>query len=94
MNINNYELLLSIYIFCCGHKILKRLNTDKIIIGADLDSRIKIVDIISKKEIKVIDNGFKCNGICVLQNRNLFIIGGISNKIKLYNSENYECIGN
>ncbi len=52
------------------------------------------MDIILKKEIKVIDNGFKCNGICVLQNRNLFIIGGISNKIKLYNSENYECIGN
>jgi len=85
LNINNYELLLSIYIFCCGHKILKRLNKEKIIIGTDLDSKIKIVDIISKKEIKVIDNGFKCNGICVLPNRNLFMIGGKSHDIKLYN---------
>ena len=93
-NINNYELLFSIYIFCCGQKILKRLNKEKIIIGADLDSKIKIVDIISRKEIMAIDNGFKCNGICVLPNRNLFMVGGTSHNIKLYNSENYEYIGN
>ena len=93
-NINNFELINNIYIFCCGQKILKRLNKEKIIIGADLDSKIKIVDIISRKEIKVIDNGFKCNGICVLSNRNLFMVGGTSHNIKLYNSGNYEYIGN
>ena len=65
--IKNYELIFNVDIYLLWEKILKRLNKEKIIIGGDLDTNITIFDILSRKEIKGINNGFNYKGICVLK---------------------------
>ena len=51
--------------------------------------------IISLDEINVvyeIFNEFKCLAICIIENKGIFLIGGVSNDIKIYRSDNYELI--
>ena len=53
--------------------------------------------IISVNEINIIFeiyNGFKCWAICVIENKGIFLVAGVSKMIKIYRSDNYECINN
>ena len=92
-NINNFELIINFSNINCGYKnALKRIDEDRIIVGGDDDEIMIIISIKERKIIKQIQNGFKCWGICIIEELGLFLIGGVSKDIKIYRSDNYECI--
>ena len=45
--------------------------------------RIKIISIKEKKIIKKINNEFICWGICIIEDKGIFLIGGESKEIKI-----------
>ncbi len=53
---------------------------------------MKIISISKKEVIKEIKNTFQCFGICLIEEKGIFLIGGRSKDIKIYRSDNYECI--
>ena len=79
-------------VICFGVNALKRLDNDRIIIGGDDKKIINIISINERKIIKNIGNDFICWGIGVIEDKGIFLIGGQSKVIKIYNSNNYECI--
>ena len=93
-NINSYENLIDLNnINCMSSNGLKRIDENRIIIGGDNG----IINIISLNEFNVIfqiENGFKCWGICIIENKGIFLVGGVSKNIKIYRSDNYVCINN
>ena len=52
----------------------------------------KNYSISEKKTIKEIKNPFKCEGISLIENKGIFIVGGASKDIRIYIIDNYECI--
>ena len=92
-NLNNYEFIIYIKDAICKlNKALKRIDKYRIIVGGNDDGIIKIISINERKIIKEIKNGFLCLTICVLENKQLFLTGGFSREIKIYKTNNYECI--
>ena len=92
-DLNYYEIIIYIKEVICRYKnALKRIDEYRIIVGGDDDEIMKIVSIKERKIIKEIKNGFKCWGICIIEEKGLFLIGGVSKEIKIYRSDNYECI--
>ena len=78
--------------FCGWYGALCRLDEDKIIIGGKKDGIMKIISISKKEIIKEINNLFKCWGICLIEDKGIFLVGGKSNDIRIYRNDNYECI--
>jgi len=92
-NLNNYEFIIYIKNAICKlNKSLKRIDKNRIIVGGDDDGIIKIISINERNIIKEIKNGFMCLTICVIENKEIFLTGGFSREIKIYKSNNYECI--
>ena len=42
--------------------------------------------------IKIIDNPFRCWGISLIEDKGIFLVGGMSKDIRIYRNDNYECI--
>ncbi len=91
-NIYNFEFIFYEEAFCCKVNALKRIDNDRIIVGGGNNGIIKIISISDREIIFNIENKFECWGICVIDNKKLFLIGGRSSKIKIYRNDNYECI--
>ncbi len=92
-NLTNYKCINYIQeTYCENNNSLKRLDEERIIIGGNIDGIMKVISIKEKIIIKRIKNEFKCLGICVIEDKGIFLIGGQSKVIKIYNSNNYECI--
>ena len=92
-DLNNYEEIDCFNeVNCFGVNALKRIDNDRIIVGGNDEKIIKIISINERKIIKEIDNEFLCWGICVIEDKRIFLIGGESNDIKIYNSDYYVCI--
>ena len=92
-NLNNYECIIyNKEAICCNRNALKIIDEDRIIVGGDYDGIIKIISIKEKEIIKYIKNDFVCYGICVIEDKGIFLVGGESKEIKIYRSDNYECI--
>ena len=92
-NCLNYENIFNINEASCNiNNALQKIDNDRIIVGGGFDGIIKIISISEKKIQKEINNVFECDGICVIEDKQLFIIGGWSYDIKIYNSNNYLCI--
>ncbi len=91
-NLNNYEFIIKIEdAGCCKWNALNKLDNDRIIVGG-IYSLMKVIDMNKKKVIKEIDNKFCCYGICVIENKGIFLTGGWSHNINVYRSDNYQCI--
>ena len=71
---------------------ISRIDKNRIIIGGNDDMKIKIISIFNYKTIIDINNDFICWAILSIKNKEIFLVGGKSNIIKIYNSNNYECI--
>ena len=54
---------------------------------------MKIISLIEKKIIKEITISFLCYGILTIEIKGIFLIGGESKNIMIYNNNNYECVG-
>ena len=92
-NLKDYENILEIKeAICWNRNALERIDEDKIIIGGYDDKILKIISLQEKKIIKQIKNDFECFGICIIQTKGVFLIGGESKEIKIYRSDNYKCI--
>jgi len=92
-NVNNFELIKYINnAECYNNNALNKIDDDKIIIGGGYNNIIKVISIFEKKIIKEINNGFICYGILIDEIMKLILIGGNCNKIKIYKSDNYECV--
>ena len=68
---------------------LVRLDKDRIIIGG---YKIHIFSFEEKKIIKNIDIKFDCYGICVLEDKNIFLVCGSCKDILIFRCDNYENI--
>ena len=92
-NLKNYECIIyNKQAICCNRNALKIIDDDRIIIGGDYDGIIKVISIKENKIIKDIKNNFVCYGICVIEDKGLFLTGGESKEIRIYRIDNYECI--
>ena len=92
-NLNNFEIIKLIKEDVCYYiNALKRIDEDRIILGGNNMTLLTIVSISEKKVIKRIKNDLISWTICVVENKGIFLTGGNSKDIKVYRSDNYECI--
>jgi len=92
-NINNKNYL--IYFkdtFSGWHGGICRLDEDRIIVQGNNINLLKVISLLEKIIIKVINIPFLCFGICLIEDKGIFIVGGKSKDIKIYRNDNYECI--
>ena len=57
-----------------------------------LTHSLKVITLLNLNIIKEINNPFQCNGITLIEDKRIFIIGGVSKDIRIYRNDNYECI--
>ena len=94
-NSNSYEKIIYLNnVNCKSSNALQRLDEDRIIVGGDENGIMKIISVNEINIIFEIYNGFKCWAICVIENKGIFLVAGVSKMIKIYRSDNYECINN
>jgi WD40 repeat protein len=92
-NINNFECLFYIKeAICYDEDAIKFIDDDRLIVGGGEDNIISIISINQKKIIKFINNKFQCWTINIIKEKEIFLTGGKSNNIKVYRSDNYNCI--
>ena len=90
-NINNMELIQYLNkVQCSSWNSLCRIENDKIIVGQG--KLVQIVSLIKKRIIKEINLLFDCIGIRIIKEKKIFLIGGKSKNILIYNYENYDYI--
>ena len=88
-NYQNFECLFYLQnAICYNNNALKRYDNDRIIVGGN-KGKIKVISLSEKTIIKEINNIFECYAICVLKEKNIFLIGGESKDIKIYNFNHY-----
>ena len=84
------SLIAKIDTYCHGKNALQKIDKERIVIGGK--SKIQIISIKEKKIIKEIETDFLVWAICVIKKRKIFICGGVSNDIAIFNSDNYDKI--
>ena len=77
--------------YCGWNNALCKLDDNRIIIGGNENGIMSIISI-SDNEIKNIFNNFCCWGICLIKDKNLFLVSGKSESFNIYRCDNYECI--
>ena len=91
--INNINLIKEFKETYCGwNQGLCRLNDDIIIVSDKETNSLKLISISKKEIIKTIHNTFQCYGISLIEDKGIFLVGGMSNDIRIYRNDNYECI--
>ena len=92
-NILNYECVNYIRkVKCFASATLKQYDKDKIIIG---EKMIYIIQINSVKDIQIIkeiNHGYPCLAICVIKEKNIFLIGNEGRELRIYRKDNFSCI--
>ena len=53
---------------------------------------LKVISILKKEIIKVINHPFECYTIYLIKDKGIFLVGGWSKDIMIYRNDNYECI--
>ena len=77
---------------CCqSSNGLIRINDDNII-TCYIDFNLCVISIGSQKIIKKIKVNFQCFGIDLIEDKGVFLVGGMSNNIRVYRKDNFECI--
>ena len=92
-NILNYECINYIRkVKCYTSGTLKKYDKDKIIIGEKLIYIIQINSFQDIQIIKEINHGCPCLAICVIKEKNIFLIGGEGRELRIYRNDNFCCI--
>ncbi len=91
-----YEKGMNIEFICCFEEAfggcwngLNRIDENKIIVGGEIS--LKVISIKEMKIIKSIEIPFRCNGITVIKDKGIFLIGGWGEDIQIYSNDNYKC---
>ena len=91
--INNINLIKEFKeTYCGGNQALCRLNYNIIIVRGKGTTSLKLISISKKEIIKTINNPFQCWGISLIEDKGIFLVGGVSNDIRIYRNDNYEYI--
>ena len=77
--------------FCHEKNALQKLDKNRVIIGGRF--KMQIISIKEKKILNEIETSFLIWAICVIENKKIFICGGVSPYLLIFNSENYENLG-
>ena len=77
--------------FCHGKNAFQLLDKNRIVIGGR--NSIQIISIEEKKIMRQIESEFLVWAISVVENKNLFICGGVSTDISIYSTQTYEILG-
>ena len=78
--------------FCDCSNSLCRIGNDKIILQSNTNNCLKVISISKRIIIREIKNSFSCKGIFYIKDKDLFLVGGQSNDLKVFRCDNYECI--
>ena len=93
INYNNIYLIKHFEETWCGwYDSICRIDEDRIIIQGNNQNSLKIISISNKIIIKEIINPFQCNGITLIEDKGIFLVGGLSKDIRIYQNDNYECV--
>ena len=84
-------LISQIDVVCHGKNALQKLDDNRVVFGGRFE--IKIISIKEKQVSKKIKSAFLVWAICVIENKQLFICGGVSNDLEIFSSVNYENLG-
>ena len=76
--------------FCLGKNAFQKLDKERVVVGGR--EKILILSIKEKKIIKEIERNFLVWTILVIEEKKIFICGGVSEDIAIFNSDNYEII--
>lgn len=90
LNNNSKAIIANINAYCYGKNAFQKLDKERIIFGGVRN--IQILSLKEKKIIKEIKTDFLIWAICVIEEKKIFICGGVSQDITIYNSENYKNI--
>ncbi len=91
-NFLNFNFIVLLDAISWANHSLQRINEDKIIVGGKKDHLMKIISVKEKAIICTIDNSFDCYGICVINEKNIFLTVGQSHNIRIYDSINFTFI--
>ncbi len=78
--------------FSGWHGGLCKLDEDRIIVQGNNINTLKVISLLNKKIIKVINIPFLCFGIYLIEDKGIFLVGGRNKDIMVYRNDNYECI--
>ena len=88
---NNYELIKSfINYYTYWNTGLERIDDDRIVVGSE--EKAIIISISNQTIIHEINFDYRCDVLKSIENKGILFIGGVSNDIKIYRNDNYECI--
>ena len=82
------SLIISVNAFCYGKNALRKIDNERFVVGGS--EKIQILSIKKKEIIKEIESDFLVWAICIIKDRKLFLCGGVSNNIMIFNSDNYD----
>ncbi len=92
-NLNNFEIIKHIKeTYCTNYNSLCIIDDDKIIVKGENIYTLLIISIQLKRIINIIYNSFVIKCIKLIKKKKVFLIGGISNDIKIYSIKNFKCI--
>ena len=88
---NNYEIIKTFENFYTFWNAgLERIDDDRIVVGSY--NKAVIISISNKTIIHEINLDYQCDVLKSIENKGILFIGGVSNDIKIYRNDNYECI--
>ena len=89
-NYNKFNIINYFYAQCIGWNSLKKINNDKFIVGGGSDCNIIIISLNENKIIKKIENRFSCWSVHVIEEEGIFLCGGSSFDIIIYDINNFQ----
>ncbi len=89
----NYDIIASIPESYCGSwNALDRIDDDRIIVGGGNDHIMKVINVKEKKIVFEFDNIFRCYGVLIIKDKDIFITSGMSNNLRIYSIKNFNCL--
>ncbi len=92
-DLSNYNLIIKIKnSISLSSNSLDRIDDDRIIVGGGNDHIMKVINVKEKKIVFEFDNIFRCYGVLIIKDKDIFITSGMSNNLRIYSIKNFNCL--
>ena len=91
-NYNNFNFIFKVNVKCNWWNSIERIEKDKVIIGSLNEENLYIISISKKEIIKEINNHFIVYCILNIEDKGIFLVGGIKDIIHIYSKDNYQLL--
>ena len=92
-DLSNYNLIVKIKnSISLSSNSLDRIDDDRIIVGGGNDHIMKVINVKEKKIVFEFDNIFRCYGVLIIKDKDIFITSGMSNNLRIYSIKNFNCL--